>query len=744
MMLRIGSLGVTCAVLILCLTTGCNIGNTSGTCSSGETCECDQIGNCEYSCPDGDCHFRCKGTGNCLFECEGGGCDLVCENTGNCIMNCPGDDCAITCKGTGNCILNKCTSGCGADSGPERDQLVPSKDQRAPDGAVPPDDAAADGPVTTKDGCVPSTCAQLGKNCGQVDDGCGNTISCGTCTTGTCGGGGTQGVCGCPTTTTTTPASPLGGKNMATAGVAAWVSPTNIFTPNAGVGTVPSGVARVHLDQTHSLSQYLVASDFGLAIPAGSVINGIEVDIRRRSGASGSDIVDHEVRLQHGAVLLPVNRAPLKNPWSTNWIYASYGGATDLWGRVWTPAQLNDPSFGVALAVAWNGSSGDDDAFVDHVRVIIHYATSCQCTPATCASKGYNCGTHSDGCGGTISCGTCSTGTCVNGKCCTPDTCAGKGYECGTHSDGCGGTISCGTCSTGACVNGKCCTPDTCAGKGLSCGTHPDGCGGTMDCGTCAPGDACTLGVCGCKDGAKNGSETDVDCGGVCVQECAQGQTCGTGADCATGSCADGVCCDSSCTGFCRACVSTTTGAATGTCADVTTGTDPDNECAAQLPATCGTTGMCGSGACALHPAGTECAPASCAGGVEQKADTCNGAGACTDNGTVACVAPYVCATTTCQSCSDGVKNGNETDVDCGGGGSCSKCAVGKVCTQPTDCASNFCVDGVCCSTACTQAELCKRCDLPGTVGTCAYIEGSDPDNECTAAKKVCSGGSCI
>src|SRR5690242_2058603 len=39
-------------------------------------------------------------------------------------------------------------------------------------------------------------------------------------------------------------------------------------------------------------------------------------------------------------------------------------------------------------------------------------------------------------------------------------------------------------------------------------------------------------------------------------------------------------------------------------------------------------------------------------------------------------------------TCTDGVKNGDETDVDCGG--SCSnKCAVGKGCGTATDCAQD-------------------------------------------------------
>ena len=46
--------------------------------------------------------------------------------------------------------------------------------------------------------CTPLTCAQLGASCGAFDDGCGNRLACGTCSSGTCGGGGVPGVCAAP------------------------------------------------------------------------------------------------------------------------------------------------------------------------------------------------------------------------------------------------------------------------------------------------------------------------------------------------------------------------------------------------------------------------------------------------------------------------------------------------------------------------------------------------------------------
>jgi hypothetical protein len=59
-----------------------------------------------------------------------------------------------------------------------------------------------------------------------------------------------------------------------------------------------------------------------------------------------------------------------------------------------------------------------------------------------------------------------------------------------------------------------------------------------------------------------------------------------------------------------------------------------------------------------------------------------------------------ICAAGVCSpgtvgpTCADGVKNGNESDIDCGG--SCAKCGGGKACGADPDCAGNVCQGGVC------------------------------------------------
>jgi hypothetical protein len=219
------------------------------------------------------------------------------------------------------------------------------------------------------------------------------------------------------------------------------------------------------------------------------------------------------------------------------------------------------------------------------------------------------------GAGGAFQCNAAGHCGCLgDGDCTAPATCGGGGTP--------------GICG---------CTPLTCAGAGATCGAPSNGCGGTLS----------------CDDGVKDGGETAVDCGGdaaTCATRCAQGKACLAGSDCTTGSCVDGVCCDTACAGACQACSAAKKGqGADGVCGAIAAGTDPDAECADQGAASCGTNGVCnGAGACQKYVTGTSCAPASCSGGIATGASTCNGLGSCLSPPPVDCIAAG-------RTCSSGV-----------------------------------------------------------------------------------------
>ena len=92
-----------------------------------------------------------------------------------------------------------------------------------------------------------------------------------------------------------------------------------------------------------------------------------------------------------------------------------------------------------------------------------------------------------------------------------------------------------------------------------------------------------------------------------------------------------------------------------------------------------------------------------------------------------------VCAVVA-ATCSDGLKNGSESDVDCGGA-SCPKCAIGKACTAATDCVL---VGGF------AQCQN-NTCVVPGASCNDGVKNGAESDVDCggACAAKCGSGLGC-
>lgn len=77
---------------------------------------------------------------------------------------------------------------------------------------------------------------------------------------------------------------------------------------------------------------------------------------------------DHAVSLMKGGVIGGSNLATTTG-WPTTEGYASYGGATQLWGQSWLPSDVQATNFGAALSArVQNGT-----ARVDHMRITVYY-----------------------------------------------------------------------------------------------------------------------------------------------------------------------------------------------------------------------------------------------------------------------------------------------------------------------------------------------------------------------------------
>jgi hypothetical protein len=172
----------------------------------------------------------------------------------------------------------------------------------------------------------------------------------------------------------------------------------------------------------------------------------------------------------------------------------------------------------------------------------------------------------------------------------------------------------------------------------------------------------------------------------------------------------------------------------------------------------CNDMGQCvGCNNPAQCPMALECKQATCDKGTcgvqDKNAGTPCGAGIC--NGSGACVQcvnnddcggpSEICSNSTCVlSCPDGMTNGDETDMDCGGD-ACPPCGDGKSCDVGDDCSSKSCKGGVCVQPACDDnvkngAETDTDCGGP-TCSKCATGDTCLAGTDCQSA--VCTGGTC-
>jgi hypothetical protein len=95
-------------------------------------------------------------------------------------------------------------------------------------------------------------------------------------------------------------------------------------------------------------------------------------------------------------------------------------------------------------------------------------------------------------------------------------------------------------------------------------------------------------------------------------------------------------------------------------------------------------------------------------------------------------------------TCGDNVKNGAETDVDCGGG-LCTPCNAGKSCAVDKDCRDKICGAGSCVAASCSDgikngSESDVDCGGPDCM-PCGDGRICAGGNDCQS--RVCNGAAC-
>ncbi len=328
----------------------------------------------------------------------------------------------------------------------------------------------------------------------------------------------------------------------------------------------------------------------------------------------------------------------------------------------------------------------------------------------TCSSNGSGCeprpqGSAEPSCGGYLCDG--SSASCPTA--CSSDSNCAAGYYC--DGSGCvqkkskGVTCSAADqCASGFCVDGVCCDK--------ACSGQCDACNLSGESGTCTDVPAGTA-ESSCGAYLCNGSSascpttcaTDQDCatgyacsaGGQCLD--ANGQSCSAGTDCASGHCAEGVCCNAGCRDGCDACNQQ---GFVGQCVALAAGNTGNPSC---NPYLCNGKSM----AC----------PTSCTGDQNCASNDYCQIQPCACPGGTSCICPGICVA-------------KKPD-----GKACAAAPSQCTCTAPDQCQSGNCADGYCCDAPCFAN--CKACDVSGSEGTCTMVPLPYAGNP-SCAPYVCNG----
>jgi hypothetical protein len=267
---------------------------------------------------------------------------------------------------------------------------------------------------------------------------------------------------------------------------------------------------------------------------------------------------------------------------------------------------------------------------------------------------------------------------------------------------------------------------------GGSC-QYPSDC---SSCQTCSAGHLCVT--------VQSQDDPSGHCAGTCdsTGSCKSkpGQPCSTATNCAgEGFCADGVCCDSACTGTCQAC---DVAGKLGTCTTLAAGASPHAGHGSCSPAgtTCGSSCDGSSPSCSYVPSnGQTCSSASCPGGNYKPAGTCN-TGGCNSPATQTCAGTNQCLTYSCDpasGCTSTAKSCTGTDqcliYSCDPASGCTTTA--KSCTGSDQCLIYSCNSASGCTSTprnCSGNNLC-------------YTYSCNSASGCTSTAKNCgSSDTCM
>ena len=127
----------------------------------------------------------------------------------------------------------------------------------------------------------------------------------------------------------------------------------------------------------------LLLTGFGFSLPAAAAIDGIKLEAKV-SGTGGM----HDSQIYIKSNLQQSVSAPnFGQFWGSSLNWLTWGGPTSLWGRTWTPAEINNAAFGAGLAGFPN--TGSQTSYIDAVRITVYWHYSSD-VPASDVGQRYD------------------------------------------------------------------------------------------------------------------------------------------------------------------------------------------------------------------------------------------------------------------------------------------------------------------------------------------------------------------
>lgn len=151
-------------------------------------------------------------------------------------------------------------------------------------------------------------------------------------------------------------------------GLADWANPDFLIDEDFAYATVS-----VSLFVT---SEKLVARSFGVSLPSGSTIDGIEVRavVGEISYVEADGAVVNVFLTKNGDASNPTIAGGGEQIGETAGTTFTFGGSSDLWGSSWAEADVESANFGVLVqAVGGDGGVGGAVAEIDSIQAKIYY-----------------------------------------------------------------------------------------------------------------------------------------------------------------------------------------------------------------------------------------------------------------------------------------------------------------------------------------------------------------------------------